>query len=144
MRTRTSDEYISNRAWFRDVVGGKNVILKGVSALEYLELFTGYIGEEQIDVYAETQGSYDNINYCIVNSFKEIDFFIQGNILCSTVNQAMNDLFNDYENADEQALVEALSKYYYAHGMSFDGLNITFNRDEFEKLKEYAILFYGG
>ena len=43
-----------------------------------------------------------------------------------------------------KALVEALSKYYYAHDMSFDGLNITFNRDEFEKLKEYAILFYRG
>lgn len=32
----SSDEYISNRAWLRDIVGGKNIVLRGVSALEFL------------------------------------------------------------------------------------------------------------
>ncbi|MBS3995296.1 MAG: hypothetical protein KGZ33_05825 [Alkaliphilus sp.] len=50
----------------------------------------------------------------------------------------------DYENADEQALVEALSKYYYTHNMSFDGLDIRFNKEKFEELKDWAIKFYSG
>ena len=45
MRTKTSDEYISNRAWLRDVVAGQPMILRGVSALEYLEYIDGYFGE---------------------------------------------------------------------------------------------------
>ena len=48
MRTKISDDYISNRAWLRDIVGGKPLILRGVSALEYLELIDGYFGEEDM------------------------------------------------------------------------------------------------
>ena len=39
MITKVSDNYISNRAWFRDVLKGQDVILRGISALEYLQLF---------------------------------------------------------------------------------------------------------
>lgn len=144
MQTRTSDEYISNRAWFRDVLHGEEIILRGVSALEYLQLFVGYVGENQIDVYAKTKGKYDNVNYYIVNNFNEIDFCQHGNILCSSVNQAINDLLKDFENADEQALVEALSRYYYTHNMSFNELDIRFNSKKFEELKDWAIKFYTG
>lgn len=144
METRTSDEYISNRAWFRDVLFGENLILMGVSALEYLQLFVGYVGENEIDVYAIKEGQYSNINYHVINNFNEIDFFQNENIFCSSANQAFNDLFADYENADEQALVEALSKYYYTHGMSFEGLDIIFNKEKFEELKKWAINFYSG
>lgn len=144
MQTRASDEYISNRAWFRDVLNGEEIVLRGVSALEYLQLFVGYVGENQIDVYARSKGKYDNINYHVVNDFNEIDFFRHSNILCSSANQAINDLLSDYENLDEQALVEALSKYYYAHDMSFNGLDIRFNIEKFEELKDWAIKFYSG
>lgn len=144
METRVSDEYISNRAWFRDVLQGEEIILRGVSALEYLQLFVGYVGENEIDVYARSKGKYNNVNYYIVNSFNEIDFFRHNNILCSNANQAINDLLADYENADEQALVEALSKYYYTHNMSFSGLDIRFNKEKFEELKDWAIKFYSG
>ena len=41
MITKISDNYISNRAWFRDVLKGQDVILRGISALEYLQLFDG-------------------------------------------------------------------------------------------------------
>ena len=39
MITKICDNYISNRAWFRDVLTGQDVILRGISALEYLQLF---------------------------------------------------------------------------------------------------------
>ena len=145
MQTKISDEYISNRAWFRDVLAGENVILKGISALEYLQLFTGYVKESHIDVYAKNKGKYSNINYCIVNSFDNIDFFLQDDILCSSTTQAINDILSeDEKNIDEQALVEALSRYYYNNNRSFKGLDIKVNLQKFEELKEWALEFYRG
>lgn len=144
MRTKMNDEYISNRAWLRDALAGENVILRGVSALEYLQLFSGYAKESHIDVYAKSRGKYENINYCIVDDFDSIDFFLHGNILCSSVTQAINDVLLEQEDMDEQALVEALSRYYCGHNMSFEGLDIKVNPQKFEELKEWAIEFCKG
>ena len=60
MLTKVSDNYISNRAWFRDVLKEQDVILRGVSALEYLQLFNGYFGESNIYVYAKSRGIYNS------------------------------------------------------------------------------------
>ena len=72
MRIQTSEHYISNRAWLRDVVGEKDLILRGVSALEYLQLFVGYAGEETVEVYSLQRGAYENIDYRVVDSFKRL------------------------------------------------------------------------
>lgn len=144
MRSRACDEYISNRAWFRDVVGGKNLILCGTSALEFLELFDGYAGEDEIDVYALSAGTYDNIHYHIIDTLEKIDYIKHGNVLCATFNQTLNDMLSD-ENADIQALSEALSNYFYTNGESFDGLQINQkNIKRFEFLKECAVAYYTG
>ena len=48
----------------------------------------------------------------------------------------------DYGNTDELALTEALSNYYHTHDMCFDGLNIKYNKEKYEELKNWAINFY--
>ena len=141
MITKISDNYISNRAWFRDVLRGQDVILRGVSALEYLQLFDGYVGESKIYVYAKSRGIYENIDYQVIDTFDNVDYFNHDSILCSSANQAINDLFMDYGNTDEQALTEALSNYYHTHDMCFDGLNIKYNQEKYEELKNWAINF---
>ena len=83
MRTRISDEFISNRAWLREAVGDKQLILRGTSALEYLELFNGYVGEEDIYVYSLSKGLLENIEYNVVDSFEKIDYIQHKNVLCS-------------------------------------------------------------
>ena len=45
-------------------------------------------------------------------------------VLCTTVNQAINDMLSDYDNIDELAFLEALSNYYFANNESFDNLKI--------------------
>ena len=143
MLSKTRGDYISNRAWFTNVINGENVILRRVSALEYLQLFVGYMREKEIDVYAKAKGIYDNINYHIVDTFDGIDYIRHGDVLCSSFNQAINDIFDDFDNADEQALVEALSRYYYKHNESFDGLHIKpENIGHFESVKDWAIEYY--
>lgn len=143
MLSRVSDEFITNRAWLRDVVNGNELILRRVSALEYLELFNGYLGEKAIDVYAKKKGIYENINYCVIDSFDNIEFIKYGNTLCTSINQTFNDMLDQSDQSDELALMEALSNYYYSNGESFDGLNIKpENIAYFEFLKPSAINYY--
>lgn len=142
MISRLSDEFISNRAWLREVVGGKNLILRGTSALEYLEMFDGYLGEKDISVYSQSISEYENVDCHIVHTFDNIDFFKHGNVLCATFNQTINDMLND-SMSDEQALSEALSNYFYSNNESFDGLQIKpENIERFERIKNYAVAYY--
>lgn len=143
MISKTSEDYISNIIWLRDAVKGQNLILKNVSALEYLQLFSGYMKEKEIDVYAKSKGRYDNINYCVVENFDGIDFIKDGDVMCSSFNQAINDMLDDFDNTDEQALAESLSNYYYSNNRSFDGLNIKPNNiQQFNYIKEWAVEYY--
>ncbi len=144
MRTKTSDEYISNRAWLRDAVAGQSLILRGTSALEYLELIDGYFGEDEIYVYARCQGQFENINYAIADDFEHIEYVCFGNVLCSTFNQVVNDMLSDFLS-DDQALCEALCNYFHSNNKSFDGLRIeTQNIERFNLLRSSAISYYSG
>lgn len=49
--TLKSGDFLSHGMWLKSVVT-EDVILCGVSALEYMGLFTGYLNERVIDVYA--------------------------------------------------------------------------------------------
>ncbi|MCL2053171.1 MAG: hypothetical protein FWG90_01855 [Oscillospiraceae bacterium] len=143
MVTKTSNEYLTNRAWFRDTVGGSDVILCYTSALECLELFSGYLKGKDIDVYAKKQGAFDNINYRILETYDGIDVVKYGNVRCTSVNQTINDMLSDFDNIDEQSLVEGLSMYYHTHNESFDGLHIKpENTEKFNAIKDWAIEYY--
>jgi len=143
MISKTRGDYLTNWAWFNDIIGGKDLVLCHSSALECLQLFTGYVNEKNIDVYAKKQGEYDNINYRIIQNFNGIDIVSIDNLRCTSVNQTVNDMLNDFDNTDEQALLEALCKYYYNHNNSFDGILINpENIKNFNSVKEWAIDYY--
>lgn len=145
MFTKLSGDYISNRAWFKDVIGTdrEDMILCHTSALECLQLFSGYMNEKNIDVYAKKKGIYENVNYRIINDFNDVDKIQVGDLLCTSVNQTINDMLNDFDNTDEQALIQALSKYYHTNNNSFDGLIIKpENIDFFNHIKDWASEYY--
>jgi len=143
MLSATSNEFLTIRDWHEAVVGGKNLILRHTSALEYLQLFGGYVREKIIDVYARQPGPFENINYHVVDTFNGIDYVHFGDVLCTSINQTLNDMLADFDNIDEQSLVEGLSRYYYAHGKSFDGLFIEpENIERFNSIKGWAIEYY--
>ena len=140
---KISSDYTSNRAWFRDVVGNQPIILRSVSALEYLQLFVGYFSENKVEVYALEESSEENIRCHIIEDLEAIEYIRFENVLCSSPSQAVNDMLSDFEHSDETALVEALSKYYYSHEESFSGLNIKKeNQKRFEELKDWAINYF--
>jgi len=141
----TSSNYLTKRAWHRAIVGGKDMILRNTSALEFLELFGGYMHEKNVEVYAKQPGEDDNTEYLVIDSFENIEHFRFGDVLCTTINQTFNDMLSSYENIDEQSLVEGLSRYYYTHGMSFDGLTLKpENIERFNSIKDWAIEYYSG
>ena len=140
---KISSDYTSNRAWLRDVVGNQPMILRSVSALEYLQLFVGYFSESNVEVYALEESTEKNIQCHIIEDLEAIEYIRFENVLCSNPSQAVNDMLSDLEHCDETALVEALSKYYYSHEESFSGLNIKVeNRKRFEELKDWAINYF--
>ena len=143
MTTATRNEFLTTRDWHRAVIGGEDMILRNTSALEHLQLFGGYLREKTIDVYARQPGPYNNINYHVVDNFDGIDSVRFGNVLCSSVNQTLNDMFDDFDNIDEQSLVEGLSRYYYTNDKSFNGLFIKpENMERFNSIKDWAIEYY--
>ncbi len=144
MQQKIRDNYRSNRAWLSDNIANKNVILRSVSALEYLQMFSGYHGETDIYVYSMEHNFNPYIKTTIVNSFDEIEYIRFGDVLCSTFDQAINDMLED-EDLDELALSSALGNYYYTHNNSYDGLNIKdSNADAFEHYKSWGIGYYSG
>ena len=143
METEYSGNYLSNREWFRNVLKGQNVILCYTSALECHELFLGYINEKQIDVYALEKGEYTNINYYVVDSFDGIETVRFGDLVCTSINQTVNDMLADFDNIDEQSFIEGLGTYYYTNGKSFDNLEILpENMEQFNAIKDWAIEYW--
>lgn len=144
METKQSDDFLSNRQWLRSVLSSEKVVLRGISALEYLQLFPGYFREKNIEVYALSEGQYSNVKYCLLDSFDEIDYFDDGFLLCATLEQVIKDYIKDYDTSDTHVLVEALANYYCYHGDSFDNLIVDTDQDLFNEVKEWAIGFSQG
>jgi len=145
MVTRSSADYITHRDWLEDVVGGSGLVLCYTSALECLQLFLGYVNEKRIDVYAKERGKYENINYRVVNTFEDMNVVEVGNLLCTSVDQTINDMLRNFDNVDvdEQALLEALSDYYFEHDHSFDELAISpENMEVFNTVKKWALEYH--
>jgi hypothetical protein len=143
LQVNSSGTYPTHLEWFRSVLRGKDVVLSHVSALEGLGLFAGYVNENQIDLYATEREPYANINYTIVNGFDGIETTEVGGLRCTTIRQTINDMLRDYDKIDEQALVQALSDYYYSHNESFDSLDIEPQYlPRFNALVDWAVEYY--
>ena len=144
METMQSDDFLSNKEWLRNALSSEKVILRVISSLEYLQLFPGYFGEKNIEVYALSEGKYSNVQYCLVDSFDKIDYFDDGFLLCATLEQVIKDYIKDYDTADTHVLVEALANYYCYNNDSFDNLIVDTDQELFNEVKEWAIGFSQG
>lgn len=142
---KISDDYLSNRAWLQDIVGDKKLILRDVSALEYMQMFVGYFREKDVYVYAKKNGTIENVHYHVLSDLSHIETETLNGVTYTSFNQTINDMLHNYENVDMQALYEALGNYYQYHDESFDGLIIKPENEEyFLAVKEDAINYFCG
>ena len=143
--TNDNTPCITDWEWIQQNVGGQSLILREESALLYLQLFNGYLGGSNINVYSRQPGERDNINYHVVsdNDFNGIMYFVDNNVMCSTLSQAVNDMLRNFDSADVEALAQALSNYYYSHNESFDGITILpENMANFNDIHDWVIGYY--
>jgi hypothetical protein len=126
MLSPISDDYLTNYDWFLNYVRAEDqpVILCRTSALECLELFPGYGNEKEIDVFATRKGKFENVNYHIVDNFDNIETVQVDEIFCTSLNQTVNDMLDDYDNMDIQAFVEGLAEHYFSHNRVWDDVVI--------------------
>ena len=129
----------------KETIGNENVIICGVSALECLNLFSGYFETDAVYVYALSQGRNTALKYNLVPSFENIETVMCNGLICTSVNQTFNDLLFNYEKIDDIALLEALSNYYHMHGQTFDELSLSGrNIAVFKSIEQSAIMYHCG
>jgi len=133
---------LSNRARLRKAVEGKDAILRGVSALEYMEMFVGYIKNEPVEIYTKTNLVDEDFDQRIVVDFKQIDYFKDGDVKCATFNQVANDMLSEFETMDDRALAEALAGHYEENGHFEDLIIEPQYHSHFEEMKEWAREYY--
>lgn len=135
--------YLSNYEWLANVTADENVILCRRSALMCLSLFSGYMYDDKVEAYCLEVGNNENINYHLVNSFDDFEIIQTNTLRFTSATQTFNDMLSDFDNVDEQSLIEGLSNYYFDNNQSFAGLSINEkNENLFNQLKEYAIEYY--
>ena len=139
----------SSRVRLSRLLKGKEVILCGISALKYLELFNDehFTEEDSIFVYATEMVKANGFesNRLIVkriDDFDAIDYNEDWEIACSTLNQVVNDMLSESELMNHDALVESLANYYEDHG-NFDEIIVCETQEVmFDDLKALAMAFY--
>jgi len=123
-------------------IGDQDLIVRGVTALELMDMFTGYVNESPIEVYSKTDKLNNIFDYRVTSSFNHIDHQEVRGIRCTTFNQTINDMLDEFDTTDEAALAEALAKYYEAHG-NFDSITINPKHEKtFQNMKEWAMEYY--
>lgn len=134
----------SSRVRLSRLLKGKEVVLRGISALKYMELFDDepFAFEEPIFVYAKERLLEDNLMVKMIDNFDLIDYNEDWDIACSTLNQVVNDMLSEPELMHRDALVESLANYYEDEG-SFEDIEVCESKKaEFEELKALALVFY--
>ena len=138
----------SNRVQLSRYLKGEDVILRGISALKYMELFvedhfTFDVAKEQIFVYGKTTSSLENLMVKQVDDFELIDYSDEWGIPCSTLSQVVHDMLKNPGLMKEKVLVEALANHYENEGHFNDIHVLDTYIIQWEILKNSALSFYG-
>jgi hypothetical protein len=142
-KIRNSDDYVSTEEWLEAVIDGDDLILRRTSALEYHQLFVGFVNEQLVEVFSLQPINEPNIDCCVVPSFDHIEYELIRQLKCTTVEFTVNEMLRDFDTVDPEPLIEALAHYYFSHNDSFDGLNIwNSNLPVFNEVKEWAKCYY--
>ncbi|MCL1991074.1 MAG: hypothetical protein FWG67_09325 [Defluviitaleaceae bacterium] len=137
----------SNRVRLSRFLKGKDVVLRGISALQYMELFVEDhfsfdAAKACIFVYSTEEMTEGNFDVKRVDDFSNIDYNDEWDILCATLSQVVNDVLAEPALMHQAILVEALANHYEEQG-HFGEIEVeAVHQAEFEQLKALAVKFY--
>ena len=124
----------------RNLLADVECVLAFDTATDFLGLTNGgYRSVAQI--FVNKKQNIDGTEQILVPSLETLVCEERNGLLCTTVNQTINDLLE--QNGDEQIIMESLANYYDAHNESFDGLEVPEHlKARFEKYKTWAVEYY--
>ena len=127
--------------YLRDLLKDAPCILAYDTAADYLGLSNGSSFHEAAHIYVQSPLHIDGTREHIIPSFDTVEHEMRNGLLCTTVNQTINDLLRT--DGDNQVIQESLADVYFSNGESFDSLHIEKELlPRFEKYKVWAIEYY--
>jgi hypothetical protein len=111
------------------------------TAADYLGLWSGSMNPQTAQIYVTSPLHIAGTTEHLIPSLNTVDHENRLGLLCTTINQTINDLLR--ADGDNQVIQESLATVYYANGESFDSLHIdTELIPIFEHYKDWAIEYY--
>lgn len=139
-------DYVGAMAWLkavRDCLGGK-IVFALDEALMCQGHFGGRSDEYLVWVYGDDAVTQYNGVVVLGNQVSHHSVRERNGLLYTDFNRTLSDALANESILDMQGITEAISKYYYRNGESFDGLAVAPEyQAKFDRLPEEAINYYG-
>lgn len=138
-------DFIGAIAWLKAVQEqmGSRVIFALDEALMCQGNFGGRSDEYLVWVYGEDSVSRFNGVVVLGNQVSEYSVKEKDGLYYTDLSRTISDAFANESILDMQGITEALGRYYYRSGESFEGISIAPQyQDRFEKLAQIAIDYF--
>ena len=112
--------------YLRDLLKDAPCILAYDTAADYLGLWSGSMNPQTAQIYVTSPLHIAGTTEHLIPSLNTVDHENRLGLLCTTINQTINDLLR--ADGDNQVIQESLATVYYANGESFDSLHIDTER----------------
>ena len=138
-------DYIGATAWLRAVQAciGEPIVYALDDALMCQNRFGGRSNEFIVWLYGSDQTT--RFNGVVVLSNRISPMYVQerNGLFFADLNRTISDAFENESRLDMQGITEAISRYYYANGESFEGISVAPEyQNRFEQLAAEAINYY--
>lgn len=137
--------YVGAIAWLKAVRNciGENVVFALDEALMCQGNFGGHSDEFVVWVYGNDSLSRFNGIAVLGNRISSYNIKEKNGLLYTDFNRTVADALANEAILDMQGITEAVSKYYYRNGKSFEGISVAPEYQErFEKLADEAMEYY--
>ncbi len=139
-------DYVGAIAWLKAVREciGENVVFALDEALMCQGNFGGRSDEFIVWVYGDDSVARFNGVVVLGNQISPYDVKEKNGLLYTDFSRTVCDALANESILDMQGITEALSKYYYRNGESYEGISIAPEYlERFERLADEAIEYYG-
>ena len=127
--------------YLRDLLKDAPCILAYDTAADYLGLWSGSMNPQTAQIYVTSPLHIAGTTEYLIPSLNAVDHEKRLGLLCTTINQTINDLLR--ADGDNQVIQESLADVYFSNGESFDSLHIEKELlPRFEKYKVWAMEYY--
>ena len=127
--------------YLRDLLKNAPCILAYDTAADYLGLWSGSMYPQTAQIYVTSPLHIAGTTEYLIPSLNAVDHEKRLGLLCTTINQTINDLLR--ADGDNQVIQESLADVYFSNGESFDSLRIEKELlPRFEKYKVWAMEYY--